>query len=330
MRKLRVVQIGVNHDHASAIFKTMVNLPELFEVVGYCIPEDEPPLKKELNAVYQGYPQLTLEQIAADKSIDCATIETFERNLTKYATFALELGLPIHMDKPGGVEHEDFKKMIALVKEKNIPFHTGYMYRYNPAVLELMEKVKSGELGRIISVEAQMNCLHKPENRQWLEGFPGGMMFYLGCHLVDLIVQILGMPRNIIPLNRSTGMNGVTAQDFGMAVFEYENGVSFAKTSAAERGGYMRRQLVVTGEKATVELRPFEYGAENDMYTGRRVCTDEAWGADGQRDTVGSYDRYVAMLRGFAAMVRGEKENPWTPDYELELYKTVLRACGAL
>ena len=46
MRKLRVVQIGVNHDHASAIFKTMVNLPDIFEVVGYCIPEDEPPRKR--------------------------------------------------------------------------------------------------------------------------------------------------------------------------------------------------------------------------------------------------------------------------------------------
>ena len=120
MRKLRVVQIGVNHDHASAIFKTMVAMPETFEIVGYCIPEDEPPLTKPLNDVYAPYPRLTLEQIAADKSIDCATIETFERNLTKYATFALELGLPVHMDKPGGVVHEEFKRMIDLVKAKEL------------------------------------------------------------------------------------------------------------------------------------------------------------------------------------------------------------------
>ena len=34
------------------------------------------------------------------------------------------------------------------------------------------------------------------------------------------------------------------------------------------------------------------------------------------------------MLASFAAMVRGEKENPYTYDYELELYKTVLQCCG--
>ena len=33
------------------------------------------------------------------------------------------------------------------------------------------------------------------------------------------------------------------------------------------------------------------------------------------------------MMAAFAAMVRGECENPYTYDYELELYKTILMAC---
>jgi hypothetical protein len=34
------------------------------------------------------------------------------------------------------------------------------------------------------------------------------------------------------------------------------------------------------------------------------------------------------MMASFAAMVRGEKENPYAYDYELELYKMVLQCCG--
>lgn len=34
------------------------------------------------------------------------------------------------------------------------------------------------------------------------------------------------------------------------------------------------------------------------------------------------------MMAAFAAMVRGEKQNPFSPDYELMVYKTVLAACG--
>jgi hypothetical protein len=41
-----------------------------------------------------------------------------------------------------------------------------------------------------------------------------------------------------------------------------------------------------------------------------------------------NYHRYEKMLSAFAAMVRGEKENPYTLDYELELFRTILKCCG--
>ena len=166
------------------------------------------------------------------------------------------------MEKPGGVEPAAFEQLIELVKNNGTIFHTGYMYRYNPCIMELKEQIKRGELGEIVSVEAQMNCVHPSEVRQWLENFPGGIMFFLGCHLVDLILQLQGKPENIIPLNRSTGHMGVTAEDFGMAVFEYPNGVSFAKVNATEMGGFARRQLVGAGTKKTVELKPLEWYIE--------------------------------------------------------------------
>ena len=174
-----------------------------------------------------------------------------------------------------------------------------------------------------------MNCRHPDEKRAWMSKFPGGMMFFLGCHLVDLILQIKGAPDNVIPLNRCTGMDGVTAQDFGMAVFEYADGVSFAKTSACERGGFLRRQLVVTGTKGTIELKPFEVGCGPLQYTDKSESFDTAWHVPGRIARSELFDRYDAMMASFAAMVRGEKENPWTPDYELELFRTVLKACGA-
>ena len=40
------------------------------------------------------------------------------------------------------------------------------------------------------------------------------------------------------------------------------------------------------------------------------------------------YERYDTMMASFGAMVRGEKVNPYTYDYELDLYRTILQACG--
>ena len=47
-------------------------------------------------------------------------------------------------------------------------------------------------------------------------------MFFLGCHLSDLILQIQGQPTRIIPLNKCSGLDA-NGEDFGMAVFEYRN-----------------------------------------------------------------------------------------------------------
>lgn len=327
MRKLRVVQIGVNHDHASAIFKTMVQMPDVFEIVGYCIPKDEPPREKALSEVYAPYPELTLEQIAADKTIDCATIETFERNLTKYATFALELGLPVHMDKPGGVDHEAFKCMIDLVKAKDIVFHTGYMYRYNPAIQKMYELFEAGELGEILHVEAQMNCWHKEKKRHWMGNFPGGMLFFLGCHMIDFIYRLQGEPLEVLPMSMPATVDD--GEDFGMAVYKYPKGVSFAKSTDDECGGFQRRQLVVVGSKGTVEIEPLESGGDSGlMYSDLTFTNDTAWAARGETVRFDGFHRYQTMMEGFAAMVRGERKNPYTPDYELALNSFVMRSCG--
>lgn len=330
MKKIRIAQIGLNTlSHATSIFNSLKKFPDVFEIVGYALPENEREKFPKSLGVLEGYPELTLDEILNDETIEAVTIETDEIHLTKYTILAAEHGKHIHMEKPGGTDLASFEKMIEAVKKSGKVFHTGYMYRYNPYVMELLEDVKKGELGDIICVEAQMNCLHTPQNRQWLECFPGGMMFFLGCHLIDLIISIQGEPANIIPLNRSTGMGGVTSDDFGMAVLEYPNGVSFAKTTSAETGGFLRRQLVVTGTKKTVELKPMEKNVEGGQITGRTVSPEiDDWRTEGTYTECPVHDRYDPMMLSFAAMVRGEKTNPYTPDYELMLFKNVLKACG--
>ena len=330
MKKIRIAQIGLNkHSHSVEILESLLRLED-FEVVGICFPENE---KERLPAKVDKHPELpemTLEEILNDPTIEAVAVETDEIYLTKYATMALKAGKHVHMEKPGGRELDAFEEMIAAAKESGKTFHTGYMYRYNPYVIDLLEKAKDGTLGEIVSVDAQMSCWHQPEVRQWLEPLPGGMMFYLGCHLVDLIYRLQGAPKEIIPMNTCSGFDDVTALDCGMAVFRYDKGVSTAKTYAVERGGFARRQLVVTGRRMTVELNPLEWyvpGTPN-LQTTRYIRYNKKWLEWNEPEKLEPMNRYDPMMTGFAQIVRGERENPYTPDYELELFKLVLKACG--
>ncbi len=331
MKKIRTAVIGINeHSHSKQIIGSVRKQTDLFEVVGYHLPENERERIPKRIPNLDGLREMSLSDILDDPAIEAVVVETDEIYLTKYALLAAKAGKHIHMEKPGSVSLSGYKELIAEVKKSGKVFHTGYMYRYNPFIMDALEQVKSGKLGEIISVEAQMNCWHPEKTRQWLETFPGGMMFYLGCHLVDLIYRIQGMPERVIPLNKRSGLDGVTGEDFGMAIFEYKNGVSFAKTTAVERGGFARRQLVINGSEGTIELCPLEWylPGQDLMQTFRTVRTETGWHVKVDPEASEGVDRYDGMMAAFAKYVRGEAVNPYTPDYELELYKLLLQACG--
>ena len=333
MKKIKIAQIGINqYSHANTIFETLTMFPDVFEVAGYALVENEREECAGSLHIFDGYPELTLDDILNDESIEAVTVETDEIHLTKYATLAAKHGKHIHMEKPGSQSLADFENLLNEVRKGGKVFHTGYMYRYNPYVKQILAEVKAGEFGEIHSVEAQMDCKHLPGKViDWLATFKGGMMFYLGCHLIDLVLQIHGDPDNIAVFNRCTGNSPVYSEDFAMAVFEYKNGCSIVKSDASELGGFARRQLVVTGSKKTVELKPFEMitpeKPARELYTDRTEYTSDVWTDMGNTERA-EFDRYADMMLAFASMVRGEIENPYTLDYELKLFKTILKCCG--
>lgn len=334
MRKIKIAQIGTSQfSHGNDIFNILKIHNDIFEIVGYCLPENEREKFPNRMPDFDGYCELTLEEILNDPEIEAVTIETEEIYLTKYAIMAAEHGKHIHCEKPCGQDLVEFERLIAAAEKSGKVFHFGYMYRYNPYVHNAIEKAKSGELGKITSVEAQMNVLYPKDHREWLCTFDGGVMFFLGCHLIDVILQICGEPKEIIPLNCSTGKDNVNTEDFGMAVLKYQNGVSFAKVNSTEVGGYARRQIVVTGEKGTIEINPIEQLAEDFMFamTALKREDDELryYGCyEKERKKSPMFSRYADMMKAFAEYVKGEKQNPYTLEYELKLYKLLLKVCG--
>lgn len=328
MKKIKIAQIGTSENsHGSPIWCRLLRLSDDFEVVGYALPESEREKFPKQMKYFDGYREMTVDEILNDPEIEAVVVETEEIYLTKYARMVADAGKHLHMEKPGSPDLVAFRALVARLKEKKLAFSLGYMYRFNPSIREAIERVRRGELGEIYAVEAHMDCIHPVPVRKWLANFPGGMTFFLGCHLIDLIYQLQGEPLEVIPLNCATGFDGVAAQDYGMVVLKYPRGVSFAKTCAHEYGGFLRRQLVICGEKGTIELKPLELYLDDGMHTVASECFDEGWHTPWQTEQSAPFDRYDAMLQNFAELVRG-KENPYSYDYELRLYELLWRCCG--
>jgi len=332
MKPVKIAQIGTGHHHASACWDSLKKNKDCFEVIGLCEPTEEYKDRPAAKKSYAKASLYTIDQLLAMDDLEAVAIEAGKEYSCRYAQMFADKGVAVFIDKPGSADVPQWEKFVTTMKEKNLPLSVGYMYRFNPLVRQALEIAKSGELGEIFSVEAQMSVRHDKTLRQWLERYRGGMMYFLGCHLVDMICQFQGFPEEILPMSASTGNEGLDTEDFGFAVFRYRNGVSFAKACASEVNGFDRRQLVICGTKGTYEIRPWEIHVPGGNITKAKLTKLEnhvQWGNGAVEIESEVVNRYDPMMRHFAGQIRGEAEPLCSYDYEMRLFRTVVAACGA-
>ncbi len=331
LNPLRVVQIGTGSTvHAAPVAETVRQLREDYQLLGVVETDPVQKLAAERKTAFQGVPFLSSAEAFALRP-DAFLVETDELRLVPTAIRVLEEGFPVFMDKPGSGSSADFHRMCRIAEEKKLPFSTGYMFRGNPAVRKAMEMVNDGLLGRIVSFEGQMSCMGNAGYHEKLKRFPGGMMYYLGCHIIDLMVGFCGFPDRLLPLNIATHACGVECRDHGFCLFRYPDAFGFVKASASEFNGFARRCISLAGTKGAIEIRPLEKPEENGYYTAQLRMTDnnDHPYAEGSKSiTFPPFRRYDVMMKDFADYVRGKKENPRSPAYEAELHDLILAAQG--
>lgn len=335
VRPIKVVQYGTwKYTHAEHTMQTMLSLPQYYNVAGICETHPDRLEAAMKRQCYKGLKIYTPEEIIADHSIDAVIVESAEVEQAEDTLKFLKAGFHVHSDKPCGSSDVVFREVVKIASERKLVFQNGYMYRYNPAVVRALEIVRSGKLGELISVELQMSQCYHGVMRSWLGEIPGGMMFYLGCHLVDLTELFMGEPEKVLTLSMNSGLEP-TGLDSGMAMLKYRHGWSMIKTVANEVSGDARRQFVISGTKGTIEIKPLENpvelpGVVSANKIAMSVTTPGHPTAFNDRPEVISfppYGRYDAMMIDFAKTVAGEKENNFDYERELRVHKLLTKIC---
>lgn len=329
MKKIKIGQIGIGHNHGRAKMRTVQKFPELFEIVGYAEGNETWMEKRAWKPEYAELKRMSVEEVI-EKS-DAILVESDVWDLTKYAKMCVDAGKHIHMDKPASGTLEEYKEVLDIAKEKNLVVQLGYMYRYNPAVLKTFEHIKNGDLGEIYSINAEMSTYHKPEYKQWLTNFGGGIMYILGSHLVDLVVYMMGEPKKITSFLKHTGEDGIDFEDNNLAVLEYDKALARIFVSSVEVNGFGRRQLVVSGSKGTVDICPLEKGIHmtySDTSIAEYGCIDKKIIVPCEDNTENG--RYDDMMQDFYAYIMGTKKNPFTYEHDYTVQKVLSEIIGGI
>jgi predicted dehydrogenase len=324
---IKIGQIGMGHNHGAAKMQTFRKFPELFEIVGIAPESDEWLEKRGGLAAYEGLPILTEEALLA--RCDAVLVETEIPLLTATAQKCVDAGKHILMDKPASGTLAEFRKLLDTAKEKGLVVQLGYMYRYNPAVLQALEKLENGTLGRIYSINAEMSACDPLKYRQWLDSFPGGGMYIFGSHMLDLVIRFMGKPEKIHSFFTRSGKDETSITDQCLAVLQYPQGMARIFTSAVEVNGYGRRQFVVCGEKSTVSILPMERPCHM-TYSDTEIAHHHHLDLKEEIPVV-SYPaecRYDLEVRSFYDYVTGVKVNPWSYAHDYTVQETLLEIIG--
>ena len=327
MKKIKIGQIGIGHNHGEGKMLAVQKFPEFFEVIGYAEENEEWIEKRGNLSCYKDLPRLSVEEIF-EKS-DAILVECDVWNLTKIAKMCIDAGKHVHIDKPASGTLAEFETLLGTAKEKNLTVQMGYMYRYNFAIQKVMDMIKKGELGEIYQIDTEMSTYHSKKYREWLKHFKGGSMYIFGSHLIDLVVSILGEPKKVYPFIKQTGFEGVYSDDNNFAVLEYDKAIARITNLSVEVNGWGMRRFAVMGSKGTVEIKPIELNVEMTKST-----TDIASNAyQDMKEKVDIKDvptlsRYDEMMKDFYKSVIGEKENPYSYEHELAVQKTLCRVVG--
>jgi len=102
------------------------------------------------------------------------------------ASYALERGIHVLIEKPIATTEEEARALIELSRRHGAAIAVGHIERFNPAVVELKQLISSGTLGQIFSLHARRVGPYPPRIRDV------GVALDLATHDLDAMRSLIG------------------------------------------------------------------------------------------------------------------------------------------
>jgi len=137
----------------------------------------------------------SLQQAVTDPRVDAVFIGTPDDAHVEPVVAALKAGKHVYCEKPLAINLEDCDAIIAAAKDADSIFYLGMNLRHGPVHETLHEIVSSGQLGKLLTIEANEYYYGgKTYFRRWnrLRKFGGGLWITKACHDFDLLNWFAG------------------------------------------------------------------------------------------------------------------------------------------
>jgi predicted dehydrogenase len=315
--------LGINHPHGLDLLKVLTSSRE-YDVVGVCEPDPGVRAQFERSIQSAGVRWLSRDELLEDETVKMVAIESDVPRLLELGQAAVEANKHIHLDKPAGMSLPEFSSLLDEAKRRNLIVQMGYMFRYNPGFDLIRRAVTERWLGDVYYIYASMCTDYGPDKRTSVASYPGGIMLVLGCHLIDMIVLLLGTPSEVTPFLRHDADADDSLMDNTLAVLECADAMAVVETAVMEPAPFPARRFKVCGTEGSITLEPLEPPIAR---ISLRKPLDK-FKAGTQEVRLKRMPRHVRDVSDLAGCIRGENDFLYSKEHDLGVQTTLLKACG--
>jgi predicted dehydrogenase len=222
------------------------------------------PFKAELEGfqarhnVPRGY--LSAEEMLADKDIQAVYVATPIFLHYGLALQALRSGKHVLVEKPMAMTPEECDQLVQEASKQNVKLGVAYFRRFFPKFDEIKRLIAEGVIGDVIQIRITFHSNYNPaENdpKRWrvvkAKG-GGGPLWDMGCHKLDILVDLFGMPKTVYAF-MDTLTHPYEVEDSCSALMKMENGAHCIATFNWNSAVW-NDEIVILGTNGKILLSP--------------------------------------------------------------------------
>ncbi len=162
---------------------------------------------------------------------DAVSIATPDHLHKKIAIDVLNMGVNVLVEKPLDVTTEGCQEIIDAVEKNDSFLQVDFHKRFDPASIEVYNKIREGKLGEILYATAYMNDKIEVPSiwfKNWAHN--SSSFWFLGSHLVDLLLWLTNKkPVEVFATGKKSKLKsmGIDSYDYVNALIKNSDGSSF-------------------------------------------------------------------------------------------------------
>jgi predicted dehydrogenase len=260
------------------------------------------------------------EALLANSRVEAVVLATPHSMHAQQVIAAAAAGKHIFCEKPFALTKESAEQAVDAAKKAGVTLGLGYNRRFHPEISKLRARIRSGELGTVMHVEATMTfpnaLLLKPEAwRANPHETPCGGLTPMGVHAVDGMIDLCG-PIDHVYAQSFRRAVPIDADDTTSILFRMKQGMSgYLGTLTATGPGF---SFQVFGSKGWVRLEGMTHvaGASSEERRTRLFGMCKFQPVKGPAETweAERLDVTRTALEAFAQAARGGPPYPISTD----------------